>query len=416
MRDPALERFTTSFGPEFGHGKPFDLAHLRAALAALGAPQMKLPPVIHVAGTNGKGSTIAFMRAIAEAANLRAHAFTKPHLFKLNERFLVAGEIVSDDTLIAAAERVHAVAPALTQFDAQIAAASVLFSETPADVVLLETGMGGREDSTNVIAPAVSVITPIGLDHQDALGATLAQIAAHKAGIIKAGAPVVLARQTDTAREVLEAHAARVGAPLLRQGVEWDAYLSAGNLVVQTETRALDLPSPTLHGAHQVDNAGLACVALMTWRALSDSAFGVGVAWADWPARLQPLTRGALSAPIRSLGGEVWVDGGHNEDAAKALARAMREMHRVRGGTVIAIVGLRARKDAAAFVAALSHGAHKIIAVPLSEPHAPLDLISPLQAPSLAAAMQSAAQFPAPRVLICGSLLLAAEALAAESA
>ncbi|HRO04824.1 MAG TPA: Mur ligase family protein, partial [Terricaulis sp.] len=298
--DRAQETFNRLFGPEFGHGKAFDLARLRDALTALGNPQRKMPPVIHVAGTNGKGSTIAFMRAIAEAAWLDVHAFTKPHLFQLRERFLVAGEMATDEALGAAAARVHAVAPELTQFDAQVAAAFLLFSETPADLALLEAGMGGRDDSTNVIeAPAVSVITPIGLDHQEALGATLAEIAVHKAGIIKPGVPVVIARQEEAARAVLEAEAARVGAPMLRQGVEWDAYLSAGNLVVQTETRVLDLPSPTLQGAHQVDNAGLACAAMMCWRPLRDSPFGVGVAWADWPARLEPLTRGALSAPIR---------------------------------------------------------------------------------------------------------------------
>ncbi|HRP09462.1 MAG TPA: Mur ligase family protein [Terricaulis sp.] len=415
--DRAQETFNRLFGPEFGHGKAFDLARLRDALTALGNPQRKMPPVIHVAGTNGKGSTIAFMRAIAEAAWLDVHAFTKPHLFQLRERFLVAGEMATDEALGAAAARVHAVAPELTQFDAQVAAAFLLFSETPADLALLEAGMGGRDDSTNVIeAPAVSVITPIGLDHQEALGATLAEIAVHKAGIIKPGVPVVIARQEEAARAVLEAEAARVGAPMLRQGVEWDAYLSAGNLVVQTETRVLDLPSPTLQGAHQVDNAGLACAAMMCWRPLRDSPFGVGVAWADWPARLEPLTRGALSAPIRAAGGEVWVDGGHNAHAGAALARALQEMKARRGGTNIAIVGLRARKDAGAFAAALRAGADHIIAVPLSEAHAPLEAISPLQAHSLAAAMQNAAQFPAPRVLICGSFLLAAQALTAEGA
>jgi dihydrofolate synthase/folylpolyglutamate synthase len=265
-------------------------------------------------------------------------------------------------------------------------------------------------------APALSLITPIALDHQDALGATLAEIAAHKAGILKPGAPAIIARQADEAHILIEAEAARIGAPLYRQGVEWDAFASAGRLVVQTETRALDLPLPALYGAHQIDNAGLACAALMAWRHFGDEAFAAGVSNTKWSARLQPLTRGPFSAPIRSLGGEVWVDGGHNAHAGQALAHALAQMKARRGGTNVAIVGLRARKDAAAFVEAIEHAADHIIAVPLSEAHAPLDAISATQAPTLAAAMQSAARFPAPRVLISGSFLLAAEALAAESA
>jgi dihydrofolate synthase/folylpolyglutamate synthase len=426
MTDRALETFERLFGPEFGHGKAFDLAALRAALSALGDPQRNLPPVIQVAGTNGKGSTIAFMRAIAEAAGLRVHAFTKPHLFVLRERFVVAGVEADDDALIGAAERIHAIAPTLTQFDAQVAAAFLLFSETPADLVLLETGMGGRDDSTNVIErPAASVITPISLDHQDALGASIADIAAHKAGIIKRGAPVFVARQQNAARDVIEAEAERLGAPIYRQGVEWDAYVNAGRLVVQMETGVLDLPLPSLHGAYQIDNAGLACATLMQVMDISDDAFAAGVQSARWPGRLQPLTRGALSAPIRAVGGEVWVDGGHNADGAAALARALRKMDDKRPAHAIAIIGMRARKDADAFIGALAGAVDEIIAVPLSKTHiAPAMLVAiagamdvaASAAPSLAAAMQNAAQLAAPRVLICGSFLLAAEALAAESA
>ncbi|QGZ96650.1 bifunctional folylpolyglutamate synthase/dihydrofolate synthase [Terricaulis silvestris] len=427
MRDPARERFEALFGPEFGHGKPFDLNPLRASLSALGNPHEKLPPVIHVAGTNGKGSTIAFTRAIAEAAGLEVHAFTKPHLFTLNERFVIAGAPTQTDALIAAAERIAAVAPDFTQFDAQVAAAFLLFSETPADLILLETGMGGRDDSTNVIAkPALSVITPIGLDHQDAHGATLSEIAAHKAGIIKAGVPAVIGRQTDDARDVLEATAERFGAPLHRQGVEWDAYANSGRLVVQTETRALDLPLPALYGAHQIDNAGLACAALLAQShyKISDDAFAEGVANAVWPARLQPLTRGGFSAPVRAIGGEVWIDGGHNAHGAQALAQALSAMRRRREAPTVAIIGMLARKDAEGFVRAFAGAVDHIIAVPLPEPHvAPALIASQAEAygivatttPSLAAAMQNAAQFPAPRVLICGSFVLAAEALAAES-
>jgi len=425
---PVQRRFEELFGPEFGHGKPFDLNLLRAALEALGSPQLALPPVIHVAGTNGKGSTIAFMSAIAEAAGLKVHAFTKPHLFQLNERFVVSNRFADDRALLEAAQDVARVAPNLTQFDAQVAAALLLFREHQAALALIETGMGGRDDSTNVIAtPAVSVITPIGLDHQDALGATLAEIAAHKAGILKPGAPAIIARQTPEAMAVIEAHAEAIGASLFRCGVEWDAYASHGRLVVQTETRALDLPLPALQGRHQIDNAGLACAALLNSGAveIEDSAFAAGVETASWPARLQPLTRGPFSAPIRAIGGEVWVDAGHNADAAAALARALNDMKARRGGETTVIVGLRKRKDAATFIGAIVRGADRIIAVPLSDdhiaPHAIASLAHQLYkhartAASLSEAMQNAAQLPAPRVLICGSFLLAAEALAAESA
>jgi dihydrofolate synthase/folylpolyglutamate synthase len=366
------------------------------------------------------------MRAIAEAAGLTVHAFTKPHLFSLNERFLVAGAPAKDDALIAAAERVSAAAPDLTQFDAQVAAAFVLFSAAPADLVLVETGMGGREDSTNVLErPALCVVTPVDLDHQDALGPTLADIAAHKAGILKSGVTAIVARQHEAVRGEIEARAGEIGASLLLQRVEWDAFESSGRLVVQTEARALDLPLPALHGAHQIDNAGLACAALMRWREFPDAAFAAGVANARWPGRLAPLTRGALSAPVRAAGGEVWIDGGHNAHAARALARALRDMQRRRPAPTIAIVGMRARKQSDAFLGALAGSVDLIVAAPLTEPHVAPTLIAAQArlldveadtAPTLEAAMRRAAQFPAPRVLVCGSLLLAAAALAAEAA
>ena len=370
MPDPAQTTFNTLFGPEFGHGKPLNLAPLKRLLEALGAPHANLPSVIHVAGTNGKGSTIAFMRAIAEAAGLRAHAFTKPHLFALRERFVIAGETANDATLIDAAERVHGVEPGLTQFDAQVAAAFVLFGEAPADLALLETGMGGRDDSTNVIArPAASIITPIALDHQDALGGALADIAAHKAGILKRGAPAFIARQAPEAMTVIEEEAEHVGAPLFRCGVEWDCFVSAGRLFVQTETRALDLPLPTLAGAHQIDNAGLACAALIgSAHAINDDAFAAGIASARWPARLQLLTRGPFSAPIRAQCGEVWVDAAHNAQATAALARWAAAMQSRREAPLIVIFAARARKDWAVALKPLASEAELIIAAALAVP------------------------------------------------
>ncbi len=419
--DLALAQFEALFGPEFGHGKSFDLACLRTALAALGDPHEKLPPVIHIAGTNGKGSTLAFLRAIAEAAGLSVHAFTKPHLLALRERFRVAGALVSDQALIDAATRVRRIAPDLTQFEAQVAAAFVLFAEAPADLVLLETGMGGRDDATNVITrPAATLLTPIALDHQDALGAALAEIAAHKVGIIKPGAPAIVARQADAAREIIEAHAAHIGAPLFMQGEAWDAYAAHGRLTVQTETRALDLPLPALLGAHQIDNAGLAAATFLLTRLapISDDAFEEGMQNANWPGRLQPLTRGPLVrlAPYA----EIWVDGGHNAHAAEMLAREVQRMDAHRAAPLVLLIGMRARKDWSAFVETLAPRAAHVIALPLGDCGAPPEEIaqaarargvSAETAPSLEAAIEKAAQLPAPRILICGSLLLAAQAL-----
>jgi dihydrofolate synthase/folylpolyglutamate synthase len=418
MHDPALNVFERLFGPEFGHGKAFDLDKMHAILAALDHPQANLPPVIHVAGTNGKGSTIAFMRAIAEEAGLRVHAFTKPHLLKLNERFVVAGQVVSDERLIDTAERIAAISREITQFDAQVAAAFTLFDEARADLVLLETGMGGRHDSTNVVPlPAASVITPIGLDHQDVLGDTLAEIAAHKAGILKRNSPAFIARQHPEAIAVIEAQAARVGAPLYRCGVEWDAYESHGRLVVQTETRALDLPLPALAGAHQIENAGLACAVFLgpTRFTISDDALAAGIANAAWPARLQPITRGALKE--RAGGAELWLDGGHNAHAATALARALADMARKRPARTALIVGMRVRKDWRAFIATLAPSADLILTVSLPDGADPVALAKAATPNARATtdipnAIDAAIAGGAERILICGSLSLAASALA----
>lgn len=429
MDDPAQHTFNRLFGPEFGHGKAFDLGRLRRALTALGDPHTKLPRAVHVAGTNGKGSTIAFMRAIAEAAGLRVHAFTKPHLFALNERFVVGGETAADEALIAAAERVAAADTALAHFDAQVAAAFLLFSERPADLVLLETGMGGRDDSTNVLeTPAATLITPIGLDHQDVLGQTRAEIAAHKAGILKRGAPAFVAAQDEESRVVIETAAERVGAPLFLQGAQWDAYASGGRLMVQTETRLFDLAPPALRGPHQITNAGLAVAALSHVIDLSDEQAEAGVRGARWPGRLQPLTRGPFSMKVRERGGEVWIDGGHNAHAAAALARAMETMNRRRDLPLIVMCGVRARKDAPAIVAQLAPRATMFFALPLEDDVGLAKRIASFAlefgardaqvARDLNSAMQRAGRplaQPA-RVLICGSFLLAAEALRRENA
>lgn len=422
MTDRPLQAFERLFGPEFGHGKPFDAGRMSAALGALGDPHKELPPVVHVAGTNGKGSTLAFMRAIAEAAGLNVHAFTKPHLIALSERFLVAGAPAADDELIAAAERISNAAPQLTQFEAHVAAALLLFSEAPADLCLIETGMGGRDDATNVFErPRACVLTPIDFDHQEFLGAGIAEIAAHKAGILKAGAPAIVARQPAAARQAIEQRAGRIGAPLYRCGVEWDAYANAGRLVVQTESRVLDLPAPALYGAHQFDNAGLAVAALVYAgvAGISDASFAHGVASARWPGRLQPLTRGPLADCAHASGAELWIDGGHNVHAARALAVWLNAAERVRPGPSAVIVGMRARKDWSGFLAALAVAAPRVIAVPVSSDTAdPAALAAHARTLGLAAEIAPALEDAlarargAARILICGSLLLAGEALA----
>jgi len=313
------------------HPKRIDLSldRVLGLLDKLGRPQDRLPPTIHVAGTNGKGSTIAFMRSILEAAGKRVHVYTSPHLVRFHERIRLAGRLVDDDALTEAledCERVNAGAP-ITFFEITTAAALKLFSEHEADVLLLEVGLGGRLDTTNVVDhPLACVITPVSIDHVDFLGPTLAGIAFEKAGILKRGARAIIAEQAPDALEVIERRAAELRAPLLVGAQDFAAREEHGRLFFQDETGALDLPMPRLSGPHQIGNAG---VAIATLRAcfpdLPDDAFARGMTGVDWPARLQRLTRGALveRAPA---GADVWLDGGHNEAGGKALAEAMAEM------------------------------------------------------------------------------------------
>ncbi len=414
MSDAVAQRLNALFGEEFAPlpvGENFSLAPMRAALAALGDPQNTIAPVLHVAGTNGKGSTCAFLRALGEAAGLRVHAFTKPHLLLTRERVRLAGALVSDARFIAAIERVAATGVALRHFEAQVAAAFVLFAETPADLVVLETGMGGLLDATNVIeAPALCVITPIDLDHVGALGDDLAAIARHKAGILKAGAPAIVARQERIAADVIAARAEEIGAPLLLHGRDWDAYAQGGRLVVQTETRLFDLPKPAMHGAHQIDNAGLAIVAMAHWRpALTEEACAHALAAVQAPARL---------ARVATVEREVWIDGAHNAHGARALAQALGELNARAPRPLILIVGMRDRKDPAAFLAPLTPGAEAIIATPITDAAciAPTDLSAAAgaraeEAASLAEALARArALNTEARIVICGSLALAGEA------
>lgn len=420
-----LQQRLTRIGREFGHGLPLGLERIRAALEALGAPQERLPPVLHVAGTNGKGSVCAFLRASVEAAGLTAHVYTSPHLVRVNERIRVAGRLVEDAALISALDRLEAVGGALTYFEALTAAAFLLFAEHPADLCILEVGLGGRFDATNVVSPAVSVLAPVDFDHQEFLGGTLEAIAGEKAGILKHGRPAVSARQAPAALAVIEREAARLRAPLWRAGVEWDAFGRAGRLLVQVPERLFDLPLPALAGPHQLDNAGLACAALLALGdpRITEAAMGVGMAQARWPARLQPLTRGPLAQAAD--GAELWLDGGHNPHAARALAMALGALEQRRPARLALVWGMLARKDAAAFLAPLAPMAPQVAAAPISG-HGPQPCHSPayladvadslgLQArpaQSLQEAVTTARAQGAERIVIAGSLFLAGEALA----
>ena len=400
------------------------LARVERLLAALGAPQDAIGPTIHVAGTNGKGSTVAYLRAMAEAAGLRVHAYTSPHLVRFNERIRVAGTLVEDaelEDLLAEVERVNAGAP-ITFFEITTVAAFLAFARKPADLTLLEVGMGGRLDATNVVrAPTVSVITPVSFDHMDYLGDTIAAIAGEKAGIVKPGVPVVVAPQPPDAATAIAARARALGAPMFRAGQEWRFEATPGGLAYRgVETRAL--PAPALAGLHQFANAATAVAAaeMLPGRLrLAPAAIAAGIAAAIWPARLQRLTRGPLPE-LLPPGCELWLDGGHNEDGARAIADWARSQRD--DVPLDIVVALRATKRAEPVLAALGAVAHRLVCVgnpadPVASPPAALvaaaraiGLDQVREAPDVAAGLRALA---APRrVLICGSLYLAGAVLA----
>jgi dihydrofolate synthase / folylpolyglutamate synthase len=418
------------------HPKRIDLKldRIERVLAALDHPERHLPPVIHVAGTNGKGSTIAFMRAIAEAAEKRVHVYTSPNLVRLNERFRIArpggGRFVDDDELadvLAECEAKNAAAP-ITVFEIETAAAFLLFSRHPADLLLLEVGLGGRLDATNVVErPLASVITRLSLDHRDFLGDTIVAIAAEKAGILKCGVPAVVASQTGEALAVIERQAARVKAPLSIAGEDWTATEERGRLVYQDDVGLLDLPAPRLYGRHQFENAGAAIAALRAaGLKLPGAAFEAGMIRVDWPARMQRLSQGALVAKLAPES-ELWLDGGHNADGGRAIAAALADLEERVSRPLVLIVGMLSTKDSAGFLRNFSGLASRVIAVPIHQdkalPAAALaEIARGVGIPAIASddiegALGIAATLelhPAPRVLITGSLYLAGEVLAAN--
>ncbi len=342
------------------HPKSIDLSldRVERLLEALGDPHKALPPVIHVAGTNGKGSVVAFLRAMLEAAGLKVHAFTSPHLRHFNERIALASSRgarpISERTLLNVLKRTEKANgdQPVTFFEITTAAAFLAFAEHPADVVLLETGLGGRLDATNVIErPLLTAITSISVDHTSFLGETVEAIAAEKAGILKPGAPCIVARQCDAALSVIKARAHETGAPLIVGGEQWDAYEQHGRLVFQDGHELVDLPLPRLAGGHQIDNAGIAIAAARALGGFRLSAENIakGLASAVWPARMERLGHSALHE-LLPPGSEIWLDGGHNASAGEVLAHAVADLEDRVPRPLHLIVGMMSTKDAAGFL------------------------------------------------------------------
>jgi dihydrofolate synthase/folylpolyglutamate synthase len=418
------------------HDRAIDLsslARLERLLRDLDNPHLNLPPTIHVAGTNGKGSACAFARAMLEAQGLKVHMYTSPHLIRFHERIRLAGQVISEDELVATLEdvlRVNAGQP-ITFFEITTAAAFLAFSRHPADALVLEVGFGGKRDATNVIArPAMTIVQPVGLDHQEFFGTTIPQIAAEKAGIVKRGIPVIIGPQDDLARDVILRHADRVSAPAFVFGQDFSAHQEHGRMVYQDEHGLLDLPLPKLVGRHQIDNAAVAIAALRlanrAWG--TDAAIEQGLKTVDWPARLQRLTKGPLVA-MAPKGAELWLDGGHNPHCAAAVSRAIADLEEVADRPLYLICGMLRTKDAVGFLGAFRGLARHVVTVSIpgeidsygagalydmsraagldAAPAEDLeDAMLQLQAWSRAHPKE-----PPPRILICGSLYLAGQVL-----
>ena len=424
--ETAAERALTRLGKL--HPKRIDLSlgRIERLLAKLGNPQDRLAPVIHVAGTNGKGSTVATLRACLEAAGRRVHVYTSPHLVRFNERIRLAGRLIDDDALAALLEEVEGVnaGAEITFFEVTTSAAFLAFSRVPADFVVLEVGLGGRLDTTNVVRhPAVTAITPVSLDHQAFLGPTIAAIAGEKAGILKPDAPAVIGPQTGEGEAVIEARAAAVGAPLRRWQREWRCAASGEGMRFTGARWRLDLPLPALPGAHQIANAGTAIACLECLGGdLPAAAIADGLRRIEWPARLQRLLRGPLVEAMR--GWELWLDGGHNPAAGEVLAAAAAGW---RDRPLDLVVGMLNTKDAGGFLAPLARHARSLRAVTIPGEENPLPasaIAATARAAGIAAAeaesVESAladlrARGRAGRVLICGSLHFAGVVLRENS-
>ena len=410
------------------HPKLIDLSldRILPLLADLGSPHEHLPDVIHVAGTNAKGSTIAYLRAFLEAAGKTVHAYNSPHLVHFNERIRLAGKLVGTRRLNAALEKVEKVngGRPMTFFEITTATAFLLFAETKADYLLLETGMGGTYDTTNVVAhPLGVIITPIDLDHQGFLGNTIGEIAVNKAGIFKRGSKAVIGLQKDEGRAVLDPAARKLGISPIWQGEDFHGAEQDGRLIYQDEAGLLDLPPPGLLGAHQFDNAALAIAAARHFDLPVDAgAFANGLRAVRWPARMTPLQTG----PLRNLlgpGAELWLDGIHNAHGAAAVATTLRDLDRARPAPLVLIMGLMNTRAPAAVLAPFAGMAQQVLTLTIpGEPNAHKAAYIAEEARkagfdarpmrSVTAALKAAADIPNARVLICGSLYLAGAVLA----
>lgn len=425
-QDAALERLRAL------HPQMIDLSlvRMKRLCAKLGQPERRLPPVIHVAGTNGKGSTIAFLRAIAEAAGLRTHVYTSPHLVRFAERIRLAGELISEDHLAHVLSRIETAneEEPITFFEITTAAALLAFAETPADLCLVEVGLGGRYDATNIIEhPAITLIAPVALDHCEFLGETIAEIAGEKAGIIKPGVPCVSARQVENASIVIMQAAESARAPLILAGRDFDAWAESDRIRYQDSAGIIDLPPSRLVGAHQVVNAGLAVAVARTF-GFPDDALGEGLRRASWPARMQRLTAGPLAERASARGADLWLDGAHNPHAFESLARSLSGLGEGDGRPLVIILGVLANKDLEGIFAALcSIGPLKLFLVGFdaseaANPAILLDVarrvglraeVRPDVSSALAVALSD--NGPPPYVVICGSLYLAGEVLALDT-
>ena len=411
------------------HPKIIDLSleRMERILARLGNPERKLPPVIHVAGTNGKGSTVAYIKSILEQAGLKVHCYTSPHLVKFHERIYVAGATIAEEKLSALLEECEAAngqAP-ITFFEITTAAAFLAYARTPAEYLVLEVGLGGRLDATNVIPkPALSVITTIDYDHQQYLGNTLTAIAHEKAGILKSGVPAIIGAQPDEARAEIERVAEKVGSPVFIANQDWQAFEQHGRMVFQDENGLLDLSLPQLKGRHQVDNAGnaIAAIRLLDDARVSESHIEQGLKSVIWPARMQRLGAGVLTILIPK-DAELWLDGGHNPSAGRVIARAFSDINDRHSRPLVLIWGMLNTKDAASFIEPFAGLAQRVVTITIpDEPNAvPADELAEIArsrnlsaetATSLTKALgQALLTTPAPRILICGSLYLAGHVL-----
>ncbi|TQS71328.1 bifunctional folylpolyglutamate synthase/dihydrofolate synthase [Rhodobacteraceae bacterium] len=406
------------------HPKVIDLTldRLERLLAALDHPERGIPPAIHIAGTNGKGSTQAMIRAGLEADGKAVHAYTSPHLAHFHERIRLAGQLIGEPALAAYLDECEAKndGQPITFFEITTAAAFLAFSRHQADYTLLEVGLGGRLDATNVITPALSVITPIDIDHQQFLGETMQEIAGEKAGIIKRGVPVIIGPQNDAALDVVEARAARLGAPVLAYGQHWHVQREHDRLVFQDEHGLLDLPLPVLPGPHQIQNAGIALAALRAMGA-SAEACEAAVSQAQWPARMQRLRQGPLVEHAHAHGAELWLDGGHNPAAGAAIAATLDQLP---ARPTHLICGMLNTKDVRGYLEPLSHHARSLHAVAIPGEPNTLPAATTCQAAAAAgfattfeaddvaqALMKITQETENARILICGSLYLAGRIL-----